>query len=80
MMQMPFESPQCKNQYPTINSPSGVVWPILTGESKSFKASVPQVPDELHQTQSCSECSFFRTVNYFFTVESFLCALSTFLL
>lgn len=78
---MPFENPECTNQYPAINSPSGVVWHLPTGESKSFKVSVPQVPDELHQIQSCSLSVYCcRTVNDFFIVESFLCALTTFLL
>lgn len=76
---MPFESPQCKNQYPTISSPGGVVWHLPRGEGKSCKVSVPQVPDEPHQTQSCSLSVYFcRTVNDFFTLESFFCALSTF--
>lgn len=50
-----------------------MVWHLPTGESKSFKVSVPQVPAELLQTQCYSLSVYFcRTVDIFFTVESFL--------
>lgn len=55
------------------NDFSGVVWHLPTGENKSFKVSVPQVPAKLLQMQCCCLSVYFcRTVDVFFTAESFL--------